>query len=147
MSEIGIASGLTGGLLSPGLLLAELAGFGAHDLAAYYLIGTGDALLARNDVFLPLELGEKQAGASLQGETMTGFLQTLGNPQLPKNGILGNWDSGCSSFRSTFWTDELSVDASFPLSKVRPRVARAASQTRPRCSWSRQRLCRQRSWV
>ena len=62
LSEIGIASGLTGGLLSPGLLLAELAGFGARDLAAYYLIGTGDALLHGMMSFCLLSLVRSKLG-------------------------------------------------------------------------------------
>jgi len=45
LSERGVAPGLTGVLLSPGLFLAALSGSGAHDLQAYYLIGVGDTLL------------------------------------------------------------------------------------------------------
>lgn len=45
LSEYGIAPRFAGAFLSPGLLVAMAANFGAHDLQTYYLIGGADACL------------------------------------------------------------------------------------------------------
>jgi hypothetical protein len=45
LAEYGVAPRLVGALLWPGFLLAELAGSGAHDMGAYFLIAVADTLL------------------------------------------------------------------------------------------------------
>ena len=64
LSEIGVAQGLTGALLSPGLLLAALLGGGVHDLWTYYMIGVGDTLLYGMISFFLLYLKKCKAGSS-----------------------------------------------------------------------------------